>query len=147
DYSIGADINDEDAVRDRMKRALEAEFRRHGFMPFDVSMGVQPDRRGKPDTRPTWGGWVVKFKLISLEKWKALERKPEKRRHAALELDGNKKAFQIDISKFEFVGGAQVVDFDGYLLRVYSPSMIVFEKLRALCQQLPEYEFRANPTP
>ena len=30
-------------------------------------------------------------------------------------------------------------DFDGTLIYVYSPSMIVCEKLRAICQQMPEY--------
>jgi hypothetical protein len=64
-----------------------------------------------------------------------------------LALDGDKKAFQIDISKYEYVKEAEVVDFEGYSLRVYSLCMIVFEKLRALCQQLPEYRIVAHPRP
>jgi len=32
------------------------------------------------------------------------------------------------------------MDLDDVLLRVYSPQMIVAEKIRAICQQLPEYK-------
>jgi len=94
-----------------------------------------------------WGGWAVEFKLISLSLWAKYAGTPEKRRHAALELDGDKKAFQIDISKFEFVGQTTDANVDGYYVRVYSPPMIVYEKLRALCQQIPDYPLVTHPRP
>ena len=47
--------------------------------------------------------------------------------------------FLIDISKFEYTAGKLPQYMDGYRIFVYSPEMIVAEKLRAICQQMPEY--------
>lgn len=55
--------------------------------------------------------------------------------------------FQIDISKFEFCQGRATVEVDHYQLQVYTPAMIAAEKLRAICQQMPEYAQRVNPAP
>lgn len=52
---------------------------------------------------------------------------------------GQGKKFLIDISRFEYTDGKQEADLDGYRIYVYSPTMIVCEKLRALCQQMDEY--------
>jgi hypothetical protein len=52
---------------------------------------------------------------------------------------GRGSKFLIDISKFEYTIGKQQQDLDGYRIFVYSPQMIVAEKLRAICQQMPEY--------
>lgn len=147
DYSIEGDIDDPEAVRLRVERALNAEFMRRGYHVFDVKLKAKPNLHGRENMRPTWGGWAVEFKLVTHEDWHKYAAKPLKRTHVALELDGDKKAFQIDISKYEYVKEAEVVDFEGYSLRVYSLSMIVFEKLRALCQQLPEYRVVAHPRP
>ncbi len=148
DYSIAADFRDVESVRSRIERALEREFLLRDLQVFDVRMSVRPELRGREDLRPRWGGWAVEFKLIHVQDWKRFADRPEKRSMAALSLDqGEKKAFQIDISKFEFVDAAEVVEFGGFELRVYSPAMIVFEKLRALCQQLPEYELVSHSRP
>jgi len=52
---------------------------------------------------------------------------------------GQGTRFLVDISKFEYTTGKQAQDLDGYRIFVYSPEMIVAEKLRAICQQMPEY--------
>ena len=52
---------------------------------------------------------------------------------------GAKGKFEIDISRFEFCQGKVAKDFDGYQIFVYSPAMVVCDKLRAICQQMPEY--------
>ena len=66
---------------------------------------------------------------------------PERLRRHALTIgpSGIGTRFQIDISRFEYCGGQQRVLFDDYALAVYSPTSIVCEKLRAICQQMPEY--------
>ncbi len=147
DYSIEGDLDDPEAVRQRIESALNAEFMRRGYHVFDVKLAARPNLQGRENLRPTWGGWAVEFKLVTRDDWNRYATKPVKRAHVALDLDGDKKAFQIDISKYEYVEEAEVVDFEGYSLRVYSLSMIVFEKLRALCQQLPEYRIVAHPRP
>lgn len=52
---------------------------------------------------------------------------------------GRGKKFLIDVSRHEYVDHKQSVEFEGYIIYVYSPDMIVCEKLRAICQQMPEY--------
>lgn len=51
----------------------------------------------------------------------------------------DKKKFQIEISKFEYCGQKQELELDNYTIYVYSPEMIVVEKIRSICQQMPEY--------
>jgi Nucleotidyl transferase AbiEii toxin, Type IV TA system len=62
----------------------------------------------------------------------------EELRRRALQL-GSGARFLIDISKYEYVQQKEEHDFEGFRIFVYSPAMIVCEKLRAICQQMPEY--------
>lgn len=114
DYSIESDFHDLGAIRGRIDRALQQEFQRHGLKVIDTKMTAKPDLRTTLDSRPTWGGWAVEFKLVTDSDFERYSTRADKRRHVALELNGSKKAFQIDISKYEFVDGAQSVEFDGY---------------------------------
>ena len=54
--------------------------------------------------------------------------------------------FTIDLSKYEYVAGKLELNLDDYAIYVYSPSMIAIEKLRAICQQMPEYPLRGYRT-
>jgi len=61
------------------------------------------------------------------------------RREAENVAPGHKKTFEIDISKYEYCGGKTQKEYEGYKIYVYSLEMIIFEKLRAICQQTEEY--------
>jgi hypothetical protein len=56
----------------------------------------------------------------------------------------------VEISKFENCSDKTGVELDDHTVYVYSPAMLVIEKLRAICQQMPEYPKRrhaaASPT-
>lgn len=52
---------------------------------------------------------------------------------------GQGPKFSIDISKHEYTIGKVQFELDGFAVYVYTPEMIVCEKLRAICQQMPEY--------
>jgi Nucleotidyl transferase AbiEii toxin, Type IV TA system len=52
---------------------------------------------------------------------------------------GQGPKFSIDISKHEYTAGKTPFELDGFVVFVYTPEMIVCEKLRAICQQMPEY--------
>lgn len=56
------------------------------------------------------------------------------------------RTFTIEISKGEFCGDKRRVTLDDYSIYVYSPTMIAIEKLRAICQQMPEYTLRKHKT-
>jgi predicted nucleotidyltransferase component of viral defense system len=147
DYSIGKDLADVEAIRARIESSLGSEFVRIGYKVFDVRMLQKPHIPKELDTRPTWGGWAVEFKLINSQMYEKYANTPAKLRDYAETLYEHRKSFQIDISKFEYVDSAQEVDFSGFNLRVYSLAMIVYEKLRALCQQMKDYPFVAHPAP
>ena len=38
------------------------------------------------------------------------------------------------------------MELDDYTIYVYSPTMIAIEKLRAICQQMPEYALQRRPS-
>ena len=50
-----------------------------------------------------------------------------------------RRVFTVDLSKHEYTQGREEHDLDDYTIYVYTPEMIVIEKLRAICQQMPEY--------
>jgi hypothetical protein len=58
----------------------------------------------------------------------------------------HERKFRISISKSEYCAGKQPQDLDFYTVYVYTPEMIVFEKLRAICQQMPDYTVNTTPT-
>jgi hypothetical protein len=49
------------------------------------------------------------------------------------------KAAGVDLSKYEYIAGREEHELDHYSIYVYTPEMIVIEKLRAICQQMAEY--------
>ena len=51
----------------------------------------------------------------------------------------DRRVFRIDISKFEYCAHKIAKEIDGYNVFVYSTEMLVLEKIRAICQQIPEY--------
>ena len=55
-----------------------------------------------------------------------------------------KRTLKVDISKNEYVEGKIDQDLDYVTIRVYTPAMVAAEKLRALCQQMPEYVLKGN---
>jgi len=69
------------------------------------------------------------------------------RREAQISGPGFLRKFEIEISKFEYTDGKVLAEVGDYSCYVYTPAMIAAEKLRAICQQLPQYKLRANPAP
>jgi predicted nucleotidyltransferase component of viral defense system len=145
DYSIAGELPA--SAGERMNQALSRQFSALGLAVFDFALGRKPMIDPATDARPTWGGWGVTFKLIDTARYHQLRSDPAKLRNQSLALHRERKAFQVDISKYEYVEPASAVQFQGYQLRVYTPAMILYEKLRALCQQMPEYECRTNASP
>ena len=138
DFSLRQDFSGEIAsVEGRISRTLLDTFRSNGFEVFDFKMVERP-RAVSDDMKNFWGGYGVEFKLAMSEVFAAHSADLETLRRRAINL-GQGTRFLIDISRFEYVAGKQLVDFDGYVIYVYSPEMIVCEKLRAICQQMPEY--------
>jgi hypothetical protein len=87
-----------------------------------------------------WGGYQIEFKVIDVIKARGNETNPEwLRRNAFAVGPKNSTKFTVDISCHEY--RSQLVSFllDDYAVNAYSLELILCEKLRAICQQLPEY--------
>lgn len=136
DFSMKDDL-DHKAVLPGLQRALETTFDLQGYLAFDIKLLVRPGRM--PDELASfWGGYLVEFKLISKKRADEVRRDIEQMRREAIRL-GEGPKFTIDISRHEYVEHKEAHELDGYTIYVYSPAMIVCEKLRAICQQMPEY--------
>ena len=131
------DSFDYDTVWPKVETALRNGFAEKGYLAFDIKMTIKPGKM--PDELASfWGGYLVEFKLISRARAEEVGLDQETMRREAIML-GQGTKFTIDISRHEYTEGKQPHDFDGYTVYVYSPEMIVCEKLRAICQQMPEY--------
>jgi hypothetical protein len=139
DLSMADDFRPEDlgAIRLRIEKNLLATFRPAGYEIFDVTMGEMPEKISA-ELKGFWGGYVLSFKLIEAAKYAEHSGNLESLRRNAVQI-GAKGKFDIDISKFEYCGGKSARDWDGYRIFVYTPEMVVCEKLRAVCQQMREY--------
>jgi hypothetical protein len=139
DLSIAGDFTPDErlALLGRIETALRDTFRPEGYQVFDVRLEDQP-RGLTDDVADFWGGYSAEFKLVELDRYKELKEDIEALRRNALQL-GQGSRFMIDISKHEYTAGKSRQELDGFVIFVYTPEMIVCEKLRAICQQMPEY--------
>lgn len=138
DFSMKDDFPaGQDEFRSRAERALKTTLGDVGLAVFDVKLEERPKVTSE-DVADFWGGYTIEFKLIAADKYTELENDLEALRRSALML-GQGTRFIIDISKFEFVAAKEEHIVEGHRIFVYSAAMLVCEKLRAVCQQMPEY--------
>jgi len=138
DFSLKHDFSESlEVVQERIRRALIYTFRASGFEVFDFKM-VEKPKTLSPGMQTFWGGYGVEFKLVTASVHAQHSADIEMLRRLAINL-GQGTKFLIDISRFEYVYDKQEWEFEGTLIYVYSPMMIVCEKLRAICQQMEEY--------
>jgi hypothetical protein len=139
DFSLNGDFSDFTETRERLFRVLRDRFDSAGYVVFDEKLEPKPRIEGK-DQQPWWGGYELKFKLIEKEKYETLKNRPEKMRIDAAVIGPQQlRTFTADFSKYEYTEGKIKKQLNYYTIYVYTPEMIVAEKLRAICQQMPEY--------
>lgn len=142
DFSMEQDFDCPELFYNRIKTALEQSFYENGYTVFDLTISSKP-KEAKPDTPDFWGGYDVNFKIIDRTTFEAMQDSlDDLRRNAAVVGAKNRKTFSIQISKREYCNHKREVELGGYAIFVYSPEMIVFEKLRSICQQMKEYKYR-----
>lgn len=144
DYSLAGDLADVEDTKARLFSALRRAFEPAGLLVFDEQFGPRP--RGA--TPPRWGGYEASFKLIDRDKAALLEMDQERlRRDAMTSGPVQQRRFVIQLSKYEHCDGATVATVGNATVRVYTPIMMMAEKLRAICQQMPGYPLRSRPAP
>jgi len=141
DFSIKQDFPDFPRAKGRIFRLLKDRFDSAGYVVFDEKLTPKPQIDGE-DTMPRWGGYELKFKLLPNELYETLRRShPDNLSNLAMVTGpGDKRVFKVDLSKYEYIDGKEAYELDDFSIYVYTPEMIVIEKLRAICQQMPEYE-------
>lgn len=146
DFSIEKDFEDLDDIRRRIRNALENRFLAAGYVVFDFKFDPKPSvpREGQ---NPCWGGYMASFKVTEKDRYEEFKGNAEVLRRDSLVIGpGSQRVFTIDLSKYEYVDGKLEMELDEYTIYVYSPTMIALEKLRAICQQMPEYPLQRNPS-
>jgi predicted nucleotidyltransferase component of viral defense system len=140
DLAMQDEFEDLDDTRDRIFRALQDRLDSADFIVFDLRFGPRPRVLG-PDKPPTWGGYLVEFKLISKNDAERLTHDVERMRRESHTIGPlQQRVFRIDISKYEFCQGKVEAEVDDFAIYVYTPEMCVLEKLRAICQQMSAYK-------
>ena len=112
DFSMANDFDDFADARERIFRALRDRFDSRGYVVFDERFAVRPKLHGE-DTKPWWGGYELRFKLINKVKHAEFKHRPNKLSINALVTGtGQDKTFTVDISKGEYTEGKAEREFD-----------------------------------
>jgi len=142
DFSMEGDFDDLEDTSKRLERALIDRFDSNGFVLFDFHLKQKPLM---PAPDPDWGGYMVDFKLIEKLKHQKFSGDIVALRRNSFPIDAfQKRNFKVDISKNEYCVGKVLENMDDYSFYVYTPAMIVLEKIRAICQQMPDYSLRGH---
>jgi predicted nucleotidyltransferase component of viral defense system len=136
DFSIEGDFSELDfqRINGTLDALLNDQFQTEQLVVFDIKFIEKP----KTNKEKVWKGYNIEFKVTHEKDWYPND--IEKTRREAIKILDQSTKFSVDISSFEYIASAKKHDLDGTVMLVYTPEMIVIEKLRALCQSLPEYQ-------
>jgi hypothetical protein len=138
DLSICGEVENLGLFRSTIENALRNWFGPKGYVVFDVNLREEPPHLTE-EFRAFWGGYKVDFKIIDAGTYEKLAGDESRLRMAAKTVvDEHGKKFPIEISKYEYVDEKVAEIVDDLTVYAYSPRMLVAEKLRAICQQMPE---------
>lgn len=136
DFSIKDDFTslDVERIHGILDVRLNEYFQPENLCVFDVKFIEKP----KTNNVEIWKGYNIEFKVTELNKFYPHDM--DKTRREAIKIIDQSTKFSVDISSYEYVDSRRKTEIDGTVLYVYTPEMIVLEKIRALCQSMPEYK-------
>lgn len=147
DLSIQGDFPDLADARKRLFAALHDQFWNAGYILFDEKLVSRPSST-ELEPNEEWGGYEIGFKIIDEKTFqRSRGNLGNIRRSATVVSPFQRRIFKIQISKFEFCATKTRRAFGRSVIYVYTPAMIALEKLRALCQQMPEYGYLRHKRP
>lgn len=142
DFSIEGEFTEFEMgkIQFQISELLKYEFLKEGLAVFDIKLTEKPNIIHE-NVRSFWGGYLLEFKMIEYEKFQLMKGDQESLRRMALTIhQDNSTKFTVDISKYEYIADSRKKELEGAIVNVYSPEMLAIEKLRALCQQVPDYK-------
>lgn len=137
DFSISDDFSQYEISRIEgiLSGLLNTEFEKNNLVAFDIRFYEKPKQREVKE----WKGYKLEFKVIDQDKFDPDD--IEKCRRNAYSIYGNHSTkFQVEISSYEYTDPKKLIEIEGAVFYVYTPEMIVLEKIRALCQSMPDYK-------
>lgn len=140
DFSMDHEFSPKDF--ERLKKIfsdlLNEVFNLNGILVYDVRFIERP----KSGSIREWKGYYLEFKIIEKEKYDKLSGEIDAVRRESIKINESTQStkFTVDISSYEYTVGATKKEIDGLILNVYTPEMILVEKVRALCQTMEDYK-------
>ena len=151
DFSIKESIRyEKENEGKKLQDLISDAFQQVGFLVVGFEFIEKPKKRNK-DLPPFWGGYKISFAIVDTEKYqdKIDLQDPDKMKELSKygeNLENNSKKIEIDLSYDEYVADKKSYDLEGTTIYLYSPLMLVYEKIRASCQQLDYYKLVGNKT-
>jgi predicted nucleotidyltransferase component of viral defense system len=144
DFSMSGDFDDPETIRLKIERSLSERFDSEEYQVFDYKFMLKP-KKSNQELPSFWGGYQVEFKIIEKQQYSQFQDDTANlRRNATTIGEKQQRIFKIDISKHEYCDPKEELELDDFTIYVYTLPMIVIEKLRALCQQMPRYPLRGK---
>ncbi|MBM3210635.1 nucleotidyl transferase AbiEii/AbiGii toxin family protein [Candidatus Poribacteria bacterium] len=139
DFSMRGDFDKDKLaeVKSKLEKLLMETYDENGFFVFDVEFSRKPGIVSQ-ELRDFWGGYKIEFKVLKKGTYDSSANIDILRKRAIVIDFRQRRKFEIDISKFEYFEDREF-ELDGFVVHVYTLEMIIFEKIRAICQQMPEY--------
>jgi len=136
DFSVIDKIEDSDLYFSYVANALGTHFIKLGYEIFDTEYGRKPKESAQAKPK-FWAGWYFEFKLIDSD---LKPKNHESKRRFALVPDGAASSkIHLEISEYEYCDSIEKIEIEGSLITSYSTTLLILEKLRAICQQHPKY--------
>lgn len=144
DFSIEYLFDDETlrTITETIQSCFDKIFIPKEYYPFDIKFDDSPP---EADDTNVMSGYILTFKLTTKDNFEKYKSNLELLRKTALSIGkNNTKSFRVEISKHEFCKDSlkELKEIDGHKVYVYSPALVVFEKMRAICQSMKEYRER-----
>lgn len=141
DFSIQSEFQKDQLQNLRLKveESLISTFKPEGLVVIDVRFNERPPVVNEK-YRDFWGGYRIEFKVVSQDIYEGNSGNISAlRRRAVIIGPHNSTVIHIEISKFECCRYKKAMELEGFTVYVYTIEMMVIEKIRAICQQVPEY--------
>jgi predicted nucleotidyltransferase component of viral defense system len=141
DFSTPTTIGEHEIFFEMIEAGLNKEYYEEGYYVFDFKFSRKPKykKEGTPDF---WGGWGFEYKVV--ENSKRNDPLENLRREALVPEGATSPAIRVDISEYEYCGSVERIKVKSTNIRVYSRALLLLEKIRAICQQHPDYKYKSG---
>lgn len=140
DISIEGDLATSCAImQQKLECLLARAFSKQDLHAFDIKFSARPLSLSE-ELSSFWGGYQLEFKLIKSEQIDQFSDQPDRMSVNAMPTGPSQsRKFRVDFSKHEYCDGRVKINIDDHEVYIYTPLMIICEKIRAICQQMDEY--------